>query len=76
MPEGAVGLHEDVEDLEHDGAANGVVARPRALRHGVKVAVDEQGVLLGAPLARLHLGDDVLDVPVRENRKACVFYEI
>ena len=43
---------------------DGVVAGPRALRHRVEVAVDQEGVLLGAALAGLHLGDHVLDVPV------------
>ena len=61
MPEGAVGLHEDIEDFEHDGAAYGVVAGSRALWHRVEVTVHQQGVLRAAP-ARLHLGDDILDV--------------
>ena len=44
---------------------DGVVAGPRALRHRVEVAVDQEGVLLGRALAGLHLGDHVLDVPVQ-----------
>ena len=79
MPEGAVGLHEDIEDLEHDGAAYGVVAGSRALRYRVKVTVHQQGVLCAAP-ARFHLGDDVLDVSdddgwrneIRENYIMCI----
>ena len=51
-------LGEDFQNLQHDGTADGVVAGPRALGHGIEVTVDQKGVF-GA-MVRLNFDNYVL----------------